>query len=141
MRWKCLFQFRISTLLWLMVVVAAAVWGYRTGLQEQLARQQPGQVFVKMYPVKNLVLRPGVTQPDFQSLIDHLVLLSPKKWSVNGGQGNITGYDNICCIAVEQDAATHRQIERKLAAMRRLQSSRWAWLNHFVAWLNKDEET
>lgn len=140
MKWQPLFQFRISSLLWLMVVVAAAVSGYRAGLQERVARQQPGRVFVKTYAVKDLVWGPGMTKPDFQSLIDVLMLLSPQKWSVNGGDGNVTGYDNTLCLAVAQDAATHRQIERKLAALRRLQSSRWAWLNGFVAWLHNDDD-
>jgi len=141
MRWRRLIQIRLSTLVWLTVVVGAALGGYRAGINEQLARQRQGKTYFKSYSVKDLVYGPGMTKPDFDSLIDMLVSLSPKKWAANGGGGNVAGYDNAGIIVVEQDAATHRQIQRKLAALRRVQSPRRSWLNYFVVWLNEDEPT
>ena len=139
MNWRRLFQFRISTLLWLMLLIGVGIGSYRRGLDEQLARQRHGTLYIKGYPVKDLVYGPGTAQPDFESLIEHLVSLSPQKWAARGGAGQISGYDNAGIIVVLQDAATHRQIQRKLSALRRLHSPWRAWLNDFVRWVNKDE--
>jgi hypothetical protein len=139
MNWRRPFQFRLSSLLWLMVAVAAGLGGYRAGMNEQLARQRQGTTYIKAYQVKDLVLGPGMTQPDYQTLIDMLVALSPKKWVMNGGPGTIAGFENAGIIVVSQDAPTHRQIQRKLSALRRLQSPWRSWLNALVAWINKDE--
>ncbi len=139
MKWRRRFQFRLSSLLWLMVAVAAAISGYRAGLDEQLARQQPGDMYIKSYPVRDLTFGPGMRQADSQTLMDLLVLLSPQKWHQSGGKGSMTVYDEAGILVVCQDAATHRQIERKLAALRRLNSPWRSWLNGLVAWVNQDE--
>jgi len=140
MNWRRLVQFRISTLLWLLTVIAVGIGSYRKGLDEQLARQRQGALYIKAYPVKDLVLGPGMTKPDFETLIEILTTtISPQKWATTGGEGHISGYDNAGLIVVSQDAATHRQIQRKLSALRRLQSPWRAWLNDIVAWINKDE--
>lgn len=144
MQIRQLFQFRLSTLLWLMFVCAVGVGGYRMGLDEKHARQQPGAMYSEVYFVNDLVLGHGMTKPDFDSLIEHLVLLSPTKWAQSGGAGSVTGYDNTGSIVVYQDATTHRQIKRKLAAMRRY--IRWHWLDKqdrigsVVAYLHGDDK-
>jgi hypothetical protein len=124
--------------------VAAGIGGYRRGLDEIEAQRVPGAVFTKAYAVRDLVIGPGMTEPDFDSLISQLVLLSPQKWAHVGGQGCISGYDNAGIIVVQQDDATHRQIKRKLAAFRR--HNRWYWLDkndYFgkaVAFINGDDK-
>src|SRR5215218_7247658 len=114
MNWRRLVQFRISTLLWLLTVIAVGIGSYRKGLDEQLARQRQGTTYFKVYPVKDLVYGPDMTKPDFESLIEQLVNLSPQKWTHKGGMGQIAGHDETGVIVVLQDATTHQQIQRKL---------------------------
>lgn len=143
MNLRRLIQFRLSSVLWLMLVIAAGLGGYRAGLDEKQARHEAGTMYNRAYRVQDLVLGPGMTKPDFDSLIEQLVLLSPQKWQVTGGAGCVTGYDEACIIVVHQDEATHRQIERKLAAMRH--HIRWHWIDrsNYVgrafAYLQNDE--
>jgi hypothetical protein len=119
--------------------VAVGIGSYRKGLDEQLARQRQGALYIRYYRVKDLVYSPGMDKADFESLIEHLVALSPKKWAIHGGEGHIAGHEEVYSITVMQDAATHRQIQRKLSALRRAQSPWRAWLDDIVAWINKDE--
>ena len=127
MKLQRLFQVRLSSFFWLMLVIAAGIGGYRAGQEEQLARQRAGTMYAKAYSVNDLVLGPGMTTPDFDSLIDQLVLLSPPKWSQNGGAGSLSGFENAGKLVIYQDETTHRQVARKLAAMRR--HIRWHWLD------------
>jgi hypothetical protein len=138
--WRYWFQFRLSTLFWISIAVAFTAsishrFGFLKGMNEQLARQRQGTTYCVAYPVKDLVLGPGMTKPDFDSLIEHISAeVSPGKWASNGGVGAMSGSDEAGVLVVYQDDNTHRQIEAKLAALRRLQ--RPSWLKVAVAWLN-----
>ena len=56
LNWRRLVQFRLGTPLWLLTVVAVGIGSYRQGLDEQLARHRQGTLYIKAYPVQDLVL-------------------------------------------------------------------------------------
>ena len=133
------FQFHLSTLFWLSLAICLTATisyraGVRAGIDEQLARHHQGRLYAKAYYVEDLVLGPGMTRPDFDSLIDLLKSINPQKWSDLGGDGSIAGFDTNNTIVVHQDLNTHRLIEAKLTELRHLQ--RPTWLNRLTTWIN-----
>jgi hypothetical protein len=137
--WRPWFQFRLNTLFWLSLVVSITATlsyraGIRAGIDEQLATQHQGELYAKLYPVPDLVLGPGMTNPDFATLIDLLKSINPQKWDDVGGDGSIEGFSTNNSIVVYQDANTHRRIEYKLAELRQLQQP--TWINRITRWIN-----
>jgi hypothetical protein len=138
------FQFRLSTIFWTSLVIAVTAniayrTGRRAGIEEQLARHRQGRLYAEVYPVKDLVLGPGMTKPDFDTLIDLLKFtINPQKWDNVGGDGSIDGFDTNFVLVVNQDVNTHRQIKAKLAELRRkIQPP--TWTNRVAQWLHGDE--
>jgi len=139
MRWRRLLQFRLSTIFWLSIVVTITATiafrvGLRAGVEQQLARDRQGTVYVRAYPVKDLVLGPGMTKPYFATLMEMIQQINPQKWQEAGGAGEMAAFDTNFTIVIAQDASTHKEIESKLAELRRLQQP--TWVNRFAAWLN-----
>lgn len=137
--WRSWFQFRLSSLLWLSIIVSITAtlsyrWGVRAGIDEQLARQRQDKVYLVVYQVQDLVISPGMAKPDFDSLIDLIQNINPRKWDVLGGPGSVAGFDTNGTLVVSQDADTHSQIESKLASLRQLRNP--TWMSRFLAWVN-----
>ncbi len=112
-------QFALSSLLWLMLVVAAGLSGYRWGYHAATAemrnyRQHVGIPYARSYNVVDLV---DATPPDkaqqryAAKLIDDICRdVLPRTWAKSGGTATIVGYAQKRMIIVNHDSEGQDQV-------------------------------
>lgn len=88
------------------------------------------QVETRLYPVLDLVAASGATpdkavrgEHDYDTLIDTITTtIEPDSWDEVGGPGTIAEYPGAGALVISQTAEIHEQVERVLAAIRRVKA-------------------
>ena len=121
-------QFSLRTILWMMVVVAAAISAYRSGyiagLVEAENRRKSVGTYAKAYNVADLV----AFDPTATSELDYAYALIqdlrrdvlPKSWNEQGGPATLAAYANNKVIVVSHDQNGHDNIAEYLQRRRNL---------------------
>jgi hypothetical protein len=120
-------QFRLQSVLWLMLCIAIGIGAYRHGYDAGVAdaanqRSQVGTTFAKVYNVADIVplqkTGSGVVA-DLEGLaqdISRQVL--PNTWDENGGSAAIAGFEANVALVVSHDQDGHERIAAYLERLR-----------------------
>jgi hypothetical protein len=119
-------QFRLSSLLWLMVVIgvglAAYRWGFQTGLVEGVRhRRWVGTTYAKAYDVSDLVeIKPNESDLRYAEDLcrDLTKKVLPRTWQEEGGAAAISGYQTNRMIVISHDQDGHDRIAEYLDKLR-----------------------
>lgn len=112
-------QFRLQSLLWVMVLIAVAITayksGYRTGfVRGENHRRSVGESYAKAYHIADLVSFNPATTSDLlyaDDLVRDLCQkVLPRTWQEQGGKASISGYAKNGMIVVSHDQDGHDRI-------------------------------
>ena len=124
---KKYWQFRLRTLLWLMLCLAIGLGAYRAGFDNGYAdrinqREEVGATFAASYDVRDVVPTRKTatgTVVEFDPLIrDVEANVLPKTWSSNGGQACIAEFATNLTLVVSHDKDGHERVAAYLETLR-----------------------
>lgn len=120
-------QFRLRTILWLMLCIAIGIGAYRhgyyAGIEDQANRRsQVGSMVIKAYHVADVVQMrktgSGVVL-DLQGLAqDVSTQVLPNTWDENGGDASVLGLDANASLVIRHDKDGHERIAAYLERLR-----------------------
>ena len=121
-------QFRLRTLLWLMLCIVIGLGAYRAGFENGYAdrvdqRQEVGKTFTASYDVSDVIpcrrTNTGVIV-DFDSLIrDVTKNVLPNTWEFNGGEAGVAEFATNLSLVVSHDKDGHERVAAYLEELRR----------------------
>ena len=120
-------QFRLRTLLWLMLCLVIGLGAYRAGFENGYAdrinqREEVGATFAASYDVRDVVptrRTPTGTVVEFDPLIrDVEANVLPKTWSSNGGEAVIAEFATNLTLVVSHDKDGHERVAAYLEKLR-----------------------
>jgi hypothetical protein len=121
-------QFRLRSLLWLMLLIAiglGAYWrGYEAGIEDKAnQRSQVGSIYVKVYNVADVVgmqkTNSGTVVADLEGLareISRQVL--PNTWHESGGEAGVAGFVTNLSLVISHDQDGHERVAAYLERLR-----------------------
>lgn len=120
-------QFRLRTLLWLMLCIVIGLGAYRAGFENGFAdrfnqREEVGATFAASYDVRDVVptrrISTGVVL-QFDPLIrDVKANVLPKTWRSNGGEADIAEFATNITLVVNHDKDGHERVAAYLEKLR-----------------------
>ncbi|HEX5105259.1 MAG TPA: hypothetical protein VFV87_15675 [Pirellulaceae bacterium] len=127
-------QFRLQSVLWLMLCIALAFsayrYGYRDGFEDQAnQRSQVGGTYAKVYRVGDavrMVKTKSGDVPDMDGLVrDVTANVLPNTWDTKGGGASIAGFalQPTVSLVVSHDQDGHERITAYLERLRRKKSN------------------
>jgi len=121
-------QFRLRTLLWLMLCIVIGLGAYRAGFENGYAdhlnqRQEVGKTFAASYDVSDVIPCQKTNTAvivDFDSLIrDVTESVLPNTWEKNGGEASVAEFATNLSLVVNHDKDGHERVAAYLEEMRR----------------------
>lgn len=124
-RW---FRFSLGTLLFAALCVAGYFSGYRNGFGSGKADRKAGTIYVKVYPVADLITpldkadTPEARRESTDALIDLIVsTVDHDTWMENGsGEGEIQPFPANNSLIISQSGRVHNQVAALLDQLRKL---------------------
>lgn len=120
-------QFRLQTLLWLMLLIAVGLGTYWRGYQAGRAdlanqRSQVGSMYVTVYNVADVArmqtTNSGVAA-DLESLArDICSQVLPNTWAGKGGDASVVGFETNVSLVIGHDQDGHERIAAYLSRLR-----------------------
>lgn len=125
-RW---FQFRLQSILWLMLCIAVGLGTYWRGYQAGLAdkanqRSEVGSTYVTIYNVADVVRPPNANSgnvADLEGLAhDISTQVLPNTWDVSGGNASIVGFGTAAnpALVISHDQDGHERVAAYLERLR-----------------------
>ena len=120
-------QFRLQSILWLMLCIAIGLGTYWRGYQAGLAdkanqRSQVGSMYVKVYNVADVVPvqeTNASVAADLKGLAREICgQVLPNTWTENGGNASVAGFEANVSLVICHDQDGHERIAAYLGRLR-----------------------
>jgi hypothetical protein len=120
-------QFRLQTILWLMLLIAVGLGTYWRGYQAGRAdlanqRTEVGSMYVKVYNVADVMPTQKSTSgiaADLKGLAREICSqVLPNTWEMNGGTASVIGIEPSISLVVSHDQDGHERIAAYLQRLR-----------------------